>query len=369
MLTWLDNLWRGRHRRRKHAATVRRLDDSLWRTALYLAAIFCAHTVAMVTLESMPLGDALWLTLTTATTVGYGDVSASTLWGRVATATLLYAGGIFVLAKLAGDYFEYRAERRERMVRGEWEWGMRDHIVIINAPELTPVQYFQRLIEQFRASPRFAETPIQILTDHFPNGLPAGLTNYPDVVHYHGLPHSEADLLAVEVCDAVGIVVLSASEHDAACDAQTFDTLHRLRALGTTAPVLAESVRDENRARLHSAGANAVIRPVRAYPGMVVRGLGSPGVEQVMEELFRSGGGEYRRFVVDVEDVVWHEVVTALLSRDLGTAVAYEDRHGNGIQTSPPAAARIGASAVFVLTRSAESDTEAQIAAALAALK
>ena len=61
---------------------------------MWLTAIVCLHVVAMNQLEGLALHDALWLTLTTATTVGYGDLSPSTLWGRLATVILIYGGGI-----------------------------------------------------------------------------------------------------------------------------------------------------------------------------------------------------------------------------------------------------------------------------------
>ncbi len=101
---------------------------------LYLAAIGVLHIAAMIIFEGLPLGDAAWLTMTTVTTVGYGDVSAASAAGRVSTVVLLYIGGIFALAKGAGDYFDYRASKRLDKIQGRWRWNLQDHVLLINAP-------------------------------------------------------------------------------------------------------------------------------------------------------------------------------------------------------------------------------------------
>jgi voltage-gated potassium channel len=368
IFNWWQKFLRGNRERRWKVRTEQKLGRSLGKTGGYLLIIFIAHTAAMVFFEGMSAGDGLWLTLTTVTTVGYGDVSATSFAGRLATVLLLYAGGIFVLAKIAGDYFEFRSERRERMARGQWEWEMQDHILIINTPDEDPEEYFERLIGQFRASAMFADTPVQILTTYFGDGLPPSLAAMGNVVHYHGSGSNTAALEAVGVNNAKAIVLLSESEHNATFDGVTFDTLHRLRELGTTAPVLAECLRDENRARFKQAGANLVIRPMRAYPGMVVRGFVAPGVEQVFEELFRSDGGEYRRFDVTIDGTRWADVVATLIQLNLGVAVAYEGAADGEIHITPGAEQSIKASALFVLAGDDNASHAEHISSALAAV-
>ena len=45
----------------------------LVKLSFLLAALVLIHTVAMIYLEDMHFGDALWLSITTVTTVGYGE--------------------------------------------------------------------------------------------------------------------------------------------------------------------------------------------------------------------------------------------------------------------------------------------------------
>ena len=359
MRVWFQAIVKRRRRRRARAIRPE-LRDSITRAAGYLVLILVLHTVAMMRLEAMSAGDALWLTVTTVTTVGYGDLSATTVSGRVATTLLIYVGGIFVAAKVAGDYFDFRAERRERRIRGQWDWHMRDHILIVNTPAHDGVQYFVRLIQQFRGSTRFRETPVQLLTGTFPNGLPAALTALGSVVHFHGSADSFENLESAGAGEAQVIVILAKHEYEGQSDSVTFDVLHRLTELGTEATVLAECVHDANRQRLSGAGADIVIRPMRAYPGMVVRGFVAPGAERIMEDMFVSNGGEYRRFPVSIAERAWREIVCALINADVGTAVAYVAAGDGQIRINPPAEQVVAASAVIAMVREgAPEDTDA----------
>ena len=297
----------------------------------------------------MSFSDAVWITLTTVTTVGYGDLSAQTELGRFATVILLYFGGIFILAKIAGDYFDFRLERRERMLKGQWSWNMQEHIVIINTPTHNAEQYFERLITQFRAHEDFKEVPIQLLTPAYPDGLHPSLQKL-GVIHYSGQANIPSSLEATNVADANQIIILAADETDSMSDSMTFDILHRLKEQNSSANLTVECVDDSNRSRFFEAGANSVIRPIRAYPELIVRAIVAPGCELVLENLFTHGGNHTRRYDVTINDVEWAKIVCVLINNNLGTALAYIDTDGNVI-TDPSPNNKINASGIILLIR------------------
>ena len=303
----------------------------------------------MLYFEELSLGDAIWITLTTVTTVGYGDLSAQTDLGRAATVLLLYFGGIFILAKIAGDYFDFRLERRQKMLNGLWRWNMKDHIVIINTPTHNAEQYFERLISQFRTVTDYEEIPIQLLTPAYPDGLHPALQKH-GVIHYSGNANSEDSLSAVNIDEAHQVIILASDETDIMSDSYTFDILHRLKEMNIKGNVLVECVDDKNRERFLQAGANSVIRPIRAYPELIVRAIVAPGCEKVLENLFTHGGNHTRRYDVDVSNVLWAEIVCKLINKGIGTALAYLDRHGN-VVTDPSPSSTIDASGLILLIR------------------
>ena len=305
----------------------------------------------MMHYEGLSLNDAIWLTFTTATTVGYGDLSATTTQGRVATILLLYLGGIFILARVVGDYFDYRLEVRVKKNTGLWRWKMNNHIVILNTPSHSGERYLQRLIKQFRASTHYQGTSIYLLSRQFPNGLPSFITQLNDVVHYHGNPSNPQDLAAVCVDKACDIIVLTKDENDESSDGRTFDILHRLKDFKINTKVLAECVEDNNRKRLQDAGANILIRPIRAYPEMIVRAFVTPGSERIIENMFNSANDEYRRYDVEISKLSWSEVVTRLITHNVGIAVAYIDCNTQDMVYNPPADAIPNIQALITISK------------------
>jgi voltage-gated potassium channel len=305
----------------------------------------------MMHYEGLSLGDATWLTFTTATTVGYGDISANTTQGRLATIILIYLGGIFILAKVVGDYFDYRLAVRDRKTKGYWRWDMKRHIIILNSPSHSGERYLQRLIKQFRTSVHYKDTVIYLLTRQFPQGLPDFITQLDNVVHYNGDPSNPEDLAAVCAAQARDIIVLAKDENDESSDGRTFDILHRLQDLQVEASILAECVEDTNRKRLEDAGASIVIRPIRAYPEMIVRAFDAPGSERIIENMFNSENDEYRRYDVEISNMAWCDVVTRLITHDAGIAVAYIDRHSHEMVYNPPAHAKPDIQALITISK------------------
>ncbi len=354
-----------------HRRFVKHLDIDLKsrveRTLLVLLGLIVLHTLAMMAFESLGVDEAVWLTMTTLTTVGYGDLSATTPAGQAATIALLYIIGITLLAQLASDYIDYRIQRKSRMVRGQWRWKMDNHIVIVNAPKANSETYFLRLVDQIRASRDYHDCSIQILTRDFPDGLPQSLQQL-GVVHYHGYPDDDDNLRAARVHQARAVLILARDEYRRSSDSLTLDVVHRVREqISNPSPrVIAESVLDNNRRRLLTNGADTTLRPVRSYPEMLVQALVSPGAERVLENLFTHHNDHTVRVPVELQDRCWSEVVTAIINANLGTALAYVTPD-NDVVSHPPADHRFDAQALIMIVREGSVPTDTAVSRALAA--
>lgn len=338
------------HKKRSHfqkKVTTHTSKDMRFRFALFTLVIL-SHSLAMVLFEDLNWWDAFWLTMTSASTTGYGDISAATVWGQTATIILIYGVGIALLAQIASDYIESRIHKKEMSIKGQLEWEhMQDHLLIINTPKHYTESYLERLVKQICSTPDFDRTPVQFLTPHFPDGLPNELRRY-GVVHYTGDATVAGNIEASGAEEAKYIVILSPDSQDSHSDSLVFDVLHRLKVMNLKAYVIAEAVDDANRERFKAAGANAVIRPVRAYPEILVRALIAPGTEQVLEDLFGHQGDHAIRFDVSINGRNWSQVVIALIEANIGTALGYETKEGD-IITQPSPTSAIHANALIVL--------------------
>ena len=362
MLVWF--FWRRRYLRftRHVAGAIRR---RLVCAAALLVVLFAAHAGTMMAAEGLDLPDALWLTITTATTVGYGDLSAKTPAGRLATVLCLYSLGIFLLAQIAADVFDYRAVQRERRRRGEFKWKhMKDHLLIVNVPAEDAETYLTRLVSQIRRTPALADVPVQVLTPRYSDGLPVGLVEA-GVTHYHAVAESSESLEAVNAGSARCIIVIADDAYAARSDALTFDVLSRIRQLERRREgvIVAEVVEDANRRRILEAGATTVVRPVRAYPELVVRALVAPGVEQVLENLFTHDAARLARFDVGFAGLRWGDVVVSFVNGGAGTPLGYID--GGGVHTNPPAGRVCSGSAVITLVADTTEVTRSLVQACL----
>lgn len=340
------------------------------RLTAWVFGLCLAHAVAMAWFEHLGPLDAVWLTLTTITTVGYGDLTPTSTGGKLATMLLIYLGAIFILARAVNDWFEARADRADRKLRGLWDWTMRDHLLIIADFEVRSLrrttEFFERLVNQIRASAAWRETPVQLLTMAFAeSGIPAPLRDI-GVTHYSGRSTSHTALDAVHPEGARAVMVLASHEADTVSDAITFDAIDRVRAHGFEGPLVAECVDDKNRARMCRAGATAVVRPIHGYPELLARALVAPGTETILANLFDVNGNECVRIPLDSPwQGAWTELSRRLLEAGIGTPLAYADPDET-VHANPVRQTCITVQAVFVLVDHALEQPATQVNKALA---
>ncbi|ODS24101.1 hypothetical protein AB835_05045 [Candidatus Endobugula sertula] len=98
--------------------------------------------------------------------------------------------------------------------------------------------------------------------------------------------------------------------------------------------IIAECILDDNRERFQRLGANAVIRPIRTYPELVVRSLSAPGTERVLENLFTHDGTSTKRFDIQLQQIRWQDIACKIISAGLGTPLGFITMDGRVI-TNP----------------------------------
>lgn len=320
--------------------------------------LMCAlHVGAMMLLEDMGLGDAIWLTFVTATTIGYGDVSAKTMMGRTSTIVIMCFGTIFVLAALASLLFDRAAERRSRKDAGKWRWKLKDHLLIVSTTGTETTRYLAALVSQLRSDRQYADCQIAIMTTGFAAGLPDALREL-DCVYIHGDGDTTEELRLAHADKATTVVVLGESRQPKA-DALVYDVTRRIRDFGFNGRIVAEVADDANRQRMCAGGQDSCVRPVRGYPEILARAVVSPGAERVIEDLSTLGGAECEAVTMAFEGR-WSDLCVAFLGADIGMPIGFRDHEG-GIHTAPRTGDAVSTREIYVVTRDAANDIQGRV--------
>ncbi|RBP29114.1 voltage-gated potassium channel [Marinobacter pelagius] len=340
------------HAKQTHLPMGRLILQRVKRLFLILAAMMSTQILIIWTVEDLSFFESIWITMTTVSTVGYGDFAPKTYVGRISTILIMFVGAITLLTLIVSDFIEYRFYRRERIITGRWIYKMKDHIVIINTPRRGGAQYFMRFAAQVRAVPGYETIPIMLLTRQFPEGLPTELSDC-GVVHFHGSGSDPQALKAVHTGSARHIIVLAADESDPGSDSLTFDIAHRLSESNLGGRTTVECVSDGNRERFKALGIRTIIRPVRTYPEIMVRAVVAPGSEKVLEDLFNYERDHPHRYDIELDDLNWADIVSALVRHGIGTALAYID-HDDEVICHPPTNEEVEGKGLIVLVKSTD---------------
>ncbi|OAV45942.1 potassium channel family protein [Lewinella sp. 4G2] len=282
---------------------------------IILAILFLLHIGAMVIFEGLSFGDAAWLTITTATTVGYGDMSATTTAGRWATVLLMYIGGIFILAQLAGLVFENAQDGMERRRKGLVAIKTNNHIVIFGWREA----YLRRVVREIRSSMSdLSDAEIVIVSPNL-ELLPEDLIKL-DVIHVQGELYDPGTIAKVNLAAAARIAILP----ERGDDETAYTNLELISRVNTFPADVIYAANNVNALKMAEdlGAADALIFDAN-YPEVFARSIITVGGEDIITELIGRNGVELI-------------MVQRPMNTTIGEIVTLTAPHGTllGVQTS-----------------------------------
>ncbi len=171
------------------------------------------------------LFDAVWFSATSITTVGYGDLSPQTVWGRVGTMVLMYMIGVACLPVAVAHLFAYFEVTRELEVCGMSRNKTLNCLIIVHFPSAHSVK---TLIEEVRADPQHAAIPIWVIDPELER-LPESIASIPGVHFIHGNTLDPETYARANAAEARFIVVLPREPHLSDTDAATSTVVRVIR--------------------------------------------------------------------------------------------------------------------------------------------
>ncbi|WP_424017886.1 NAD-binding protein [Halorientalis pallida] len=220
--------------------------------------------------------DAVYYTIVTASTVGYGDAIPTSQQARLFSISVLVLGvASFTLAlgSLLGPAIEARfAQALGTMTERQLEL-LEDHVIVLGYGDLT-----EPIIDELDGT-----TPFVVIT---PDQDAAAKLNARDIAVLSADPSDEEPLLRASIEDARAVV---AATNNDANDALAILTA---KSLNANVRVVAGATDRENVEKLRRAGADTVISPAVIGGHLLVESaLGDENVETVADQLLDSSGG------------------------------------------------------------------------------
>jgi len=134
--------------------------ENLLRMAAIVAAMVVAGGLGIAWFEpGVNLGDGLWWSVVTLTTVGYGDISPASTGGRV-IAVLIMLLGIGLLGMLSATLAGVFVTNRMREYRGMGRYPLSGHIIIVEWNHRA-----RAVLQELRADRKTAATPVVLIAE------------------------------------------------------------------------------------------------------------------------------------------------------------------------------------------------------------
>lgn len=260
------------------------------RIAVLMAAILAYGTTGFVYFElpvkpDLAWADALWWSLVTMTTIGYGDIFPATAGGRFLIAAPLMLFGIGLLGYVLSLAATTLIEAKSREISGMGQVSFRDHLIVVNFPDLDKVT---QVVDELRADTLFRDKEV-VLVDEDLQQIPPSLHER-GVLFVRGNPTRDDTLDRASLDHASHAIILSKKVGDTHSDDLALAVTLAIEARKKSIRTIAECVDQSHAALLRKAGCDSVICSGSYEAHFLTNEVLHPGMQEVIEELLTIAG-------------------------------------------------------------------------------
>ena len=269
--------WRATLRRWRHFLARNKIP----RLAIITAGILAFGCASMLVFEARHnpdvkgVGDAVWWTFVTMTTVGYGDLYPRTVMGRICGILVMFFGVGF-LGLFTGTVASIFVERKMKEERGLESVSLKGHIVICGWNLKVP-----DIISEFLTERSAAIKDVVVLAD-----LSEKPVEDEAVYFVHGDPTSEPDLRKAHVDRAAAVIVVgSMRDSDTAPDARAVLTTLAVKSINPEVYTCVELNDVNNVPHCERARADEIIVSGEMSARLLAGAALNPGISRLFSEL------------------------------------------------------------------------------------
>ncbi len=248
--------------------------------AVILIIILCSGYLIASFEPGVSFASGLWWSVVTLTTVGYGDISPSTLEGRILAIIIMFFG-IGLLGILSASLATMLISIRLKEYKGMGDYSVSDHIIICEWNHRA-----KSIINELRSDPQTASKPIVLIAD-----IEEKPVSDPDMLFVRGVVNEDT-LQKANLETANTVIILGDDRVETtARDAKVVLTALTVESMNPEVYSVVELVDKANEQHCQRANADEIIVSSELNSHLIASAASDHGISRIISELLSSRYG------------------------------------------------------------------------------
>lgn len=231
--------------------------------------------------QDITAADALWYSLVSISTVGYGDFYAVTPGARIGAVVFIMLLGLSSFSAFLGLLVERMLQLNFKELHGMAKIHCNDHILIINFPDASRVY---QIIEEIKRDPDFLKKDVVVVTDSVET-LPFERS---DVFFVSGSP-LQADTLERAGLGRASMAMVLADPSNSSSDGVVAAIINLIEHLQPQVKTVAECLDPSHEILFRSTKCDSIIYTNQILNNLLVQEVQDVGVGAVLSNLTANG--------------------------------------------------------------------------------
>lgn len=303
--------------------------ENLHRLCAAIGIVILISAIGILILEpGMSPVDALWWTIVTLTTVGYGDISPASVGGRIIAVFIMFFG-IGLLGMLSATLASVLVEKKLKEQRGMSSYTFEKHVIVCGWNHRSRV-----IVKELRTDLKTAEAPIVLIADLPQKPLDDNLLYF-----IQGEVDNET-LERANLAQADTVIILGDDRVEVSVrDAKVVLTTLAVESINPDAYTIVELTSADNVQHCKRAKADEVIVSGELSSALISRSALNHGVTRVVSELLSAQYG-HELYKLSAPALVvgknFLEVLTLMKQQHQCLVVAIEKQDNGELLSNPP---------------------------------